>query len=190
MKIGIDFDGTIADTTGTKVRYALEAFGESISPEETFGPVGRGRLGDERYVEMVQAAHRGWTGGTPPMPGALDAMRRLAADHELYVITARTDEEIDHAKDWLRTFSAPARGVMHTARAAKVDACRERGIEFMLDDLPQVLHELAEAGIGTALLEAAYNRDVTRHEQIHLVRTWGDFVALCERVSGVSVADR
>ena len=183
MRIGIDFDGTIADTTATKIRYALEVFGESITPVETFGLAGRGRLGDQRYVEMVQAAHQGWTHQAPPMPGALEAMRRLAVAHDLYVVTARNEDEVGPARQWLREFAVPAVEIVHTAGASKVDACRDLDVALMLDDLPTVLGELVGAGIEGALLETPYNRDLERHERLYLVPSWDHFVALAERLS-------
>src|SRR5262245_15835765 len=122
MKIGLDFDGTIADTTTTKIQYALETFGEAISAVETFG-AGRSRLGENRHREMVRASYRGWTARTEPMPGALEAIERLAHEHELYVITARVEDEIDHARAWLSERSVAVIEVLNTARAKKIDAC-------------------------------------------------------------------
>ena len=57
MRLGIDFDGTIADTTDAKIRYALERFGETVTPIETYSEDGMRRLGEERFREMVEASH-------------------------------------------------------------------------------------------------------------------------------------
>lgn len=179
MRIGLDFDGTIIDTTTAKVRFAREAFGVELSALETWGAIGRARIGEERFMEMVRAAHQELTVSAPPMPGAREGIVRLARDHELYVVTARSALEVSWAERWVAEHAPAISGVVHTDRAPKLDACRELGIELMLDDIPSVLHELAEAGVDGALIEAEYNRDAARHERVRSVRHWRDFVALC-----------
>jgi len=179
MRIGLDFDGTIIDTTAAKMRFAREAFGVELTALETWGAIGRERIGEERFVEMVRAAHEELTLTTPPMPGAAEAIRRLARDHQLFVVTARNDVEVRWAERWIATHAPAISAVVHTSRAPKLDACRELGVELMLDDIPGVLHEIAEAGVGAALIEAEYNRDTPRHARVRAVPHWRDFVALC-----------
>jgi uncharacterized HAD superfamily protein len=190
MRIGLDFDGTIVDTTTAKVRFAREAFGEELSALETWGQVGRERIGEARFMEMVRASHEELTLTAPPMPGARDAIARLARDHELFVVTARSDDELPWAEQWVAAHAPAISSVVHTNRGPKLDACRALEIELMLDDIPSVLHDLAEAGLGAALIEAEYNRDQPRHERVHAVPHWRDFVALCARQAAASTRPR
>lgn len=190
MRIGLDFDGTIADTTTAKIRFARETFGVELSALETWGQVGRERIGDERFMEMVRAAHEELTLAAPPMPGATEAIARLARDHELYVVTARNDVEVPWAERWVAAHAPAIREIVHTSRAPKLDACRALGVELLLDDIPAVLHDIAEAGLDAALIEAEYNRDAPRHERVRAVPHWREFVALCARQAAASTRPR
>jgi uncharacterized HAD superfamily protein len=194
MRIGIDFDGTIADASSAKIRYALERFGVELTPELTMRPGGVPVIGLERYEAMVADIF-----GTEltlefePMPGALEVLRRLAAEHEIYVVTARLDHEVDLAARWLETRGVEVRGVRHTARGPKTDACRELGLGLYLDDTPAELARLAEgglceAGLCAALLETPYNREDDRHAAVRLVPDWPAFEVLCAETAGEVLA--
>jgi uncharacterized HAD superfamily protein len=182
MRIGLDFDGTIADTTGAKIRYAREVFGLEVTPLETWRAVGEPRLGPERFREMVVAAHHEYTEATEPMPGVLEVIERLAVDHELFIVTARTDQEVEWARRWVSSRALPVHALEHTNRASKLEASRRLALDVLLDDSPPVLLDIAEAGIGAALIETEYNRTLPRHVAVELVRHWPDFELLCGRL--------
>ncbi|MEZ4502270.1 MAG: hypothetical protein R3C39_06570 [Dehalococcoidia bacterium] len=179
MRLGIDFDGTVADTTEAKVRYALERFGERVTGLETTGPHGAERLGHERYLEMVEAVHRTeWTLSIAPMPGAIEALHALAEHHELFIVTARTHEEIGWAREWLRPHGVPFRGVVHTNREPKDAACDTLGIDVMLDDSLYVLRQLEGVGAHLALMDAEYNRAGDYPVRTRRVIDWSAFIDL------------
>lgn len=182
MRIGLDFDGTIADTTGAKIRYAREVFGLELNALETWRAVGEPRLGAERFREMVVAAHHEHTEFTEPMPGVLEVIERLAVDHQLFIVTARTDAEVEWARRWVTARALPVQAVEHTNRASKLEASRRLGLDVLLDDSPPVLLDIAEAGIGAALIETEYNRALPRHLAIELVQHWPHFEELCRRL--------
>lgn len=180
VRIGIDFDGTIADTTDTKMRYARDVLGEIVTPLETWSPDGPARLGIERFREMARAAHREHTLMTRPLAGSLEAVARLATQHDLYVVTARDDEEIEWATRWLSERSLPFRDVVYTRRASKLEACRGLRLDVLIDDMPRVLEDVATAGIGAVLIETPYNLALPRHPLVEAVSHWDEFVTWCE----------
>ncbi len=177
LRIGLDFDGTIADITWAKLRYAREAFGVELPAEATWGATGRELLGEERYGELVEAVH-----GTslsvemPPMPGAVETMARLRQHHELYIVTARLDNEAELAHEWLERNGVEVDGFVHTARASKAGPCTELGIAVHLDDSPLVLADVGET--LPALIEAPYNRTQPRDPRVRMVEHWRAFEAL------------
>lgn len=179
MRLGIDFDGTVADTTEAKVRYALQHFGERVTGLETTGPHGAKRLGQERYVEMVEAVHQTeWTLSIVPMPGAIEALHALAERHDLFIVTARNDDEIGWAREWLRPHGVRFRDVVHTNRAPKDAACESLGIDVMLDDSPYVLRQLESLDTHLALMDAEYNRASEYPARTRRVIDWSAFTDL------------
>jgi uncharacterized HAD superfamily protein len=184
MRLGIDFDGTIADTTDAKIRYALERFGETVTATETYSEEGMRRLGEERFREMVEASHgTEWTLTMQPMPGAVEALHDLGTEHELFVVTARNDDEIGWAREWLEPHGLPFIDVVHTSRESKAIACDALAIDLMLDDSPYVLRQLEESRLQLALIDAEYNRAGELPERTHRVEGWTGFADL---VGGVS----
>lgn len=186
MRIGLDFDGTIADTTGAKIRYAREVLGLEVTPLETWRAAGEPRLGAERFREMVVAAHHQYTESTEPMPGVLEVIERLAVDHELFIVTARTDAEVEWARRWVVDRALPVQSLEHTNRASKLEVSRRLALDVLLDDSPPVLLDIAEAGIGAVLIETEYNRALPRHLAIELVRHWPHFEELCRRLQAAN----
>lgn len=182
LRIGLDFDGTIADITWAKQQYAREAFGVELPAEATWGAAGREVLGEERYAELVEAVH-----GTslsvemPPMPGAVETMRRLGEQHELYVVTARLDHEAELALEWLERHGLRVDGFFHTCRGSKAVHCIDLGLSVHLDDSPVVLEDLGDT--LPALIDAPYNRTLPRHERIRTVEHWRAFEALVESLT-------
>jgi uncharacterized HAD superfamily protein len=190
MRIGLDFDGTIADSASAKIRYAGERWGVDLTPAQTMRPGAVPLLGRERYDAMVADVFGSELSlEMEPMPGALEALSRLGAEHELYVVTARLDHEVGLAARWLSRHGIEVRAIRHTSRGPKDDACRTLGVAVHLDDSPGELVRLAEGGLCAeglcaALLETAYNAGDERHEALRLVPDWPAFEALCAELAG------
>lgn len=188
LRIGLDFDGTIADITWAKLRYAREAFGVDLPAEATWGAQGRDLLGDARYMELVVEAHGGELSlAMPPMPGAVEAIQRLGQEHELYIVTARLDDEAELAKAWLADHQLEVDGFVHTARASKAGPSVELGLDVLLDDSPLVLGELGDDTLP-ALIDTPYNRHVPRAPRIRVVQHWPEFEALVAELALAKVA--
>jgi uncharacterized HAD superfamily protein len=183
MRLGIDFDGTIADVTEAKIRYARERLGEDLTPLETNRAQGLPRLGERRYVQMVEATHAtDWTLTMRPMLGAIEVLQALAEHHELFVITARNDDEIGWARAWLEPHGLPFRDVIHTSRGSKAAACETLAVDLMFDDSPLVLRELEPCALHLALIDADYNRHLDLPDRAHRVDGWPAFHSLVSTV--------
>jgi uncharacterized HAD superfamily protein len=186
MRIGIDFDGTIADITTAAILYGREHWGVELRPEQTWGASGIEVVGGrERYDQMFRDLHTTPLGlEVPPMPGALDVLSRLAEEHEIHVVTARNEDEGEWARRWLERHGLTVAGVCCTSRAPKLDACRELRLSVLFDDFVDNFKHLGPS-TAAALLDAPYNRDLQREPHIRLVEHWHAFEALCgELVAG------
>lgn len=185
MRIGLDFDGTIADITWAKIRYARDAFAVELTPEQTSRPSGEPVLGRERYDDLVRAVHGSKLAlEMPPMPGALDVIGRLAANHELVVVTARLDHEAALAREWLEMHDVPVDDLVHTSRGSKADACRALDIRIHLDDLPAVFADIDHGRTVPALIDTPYNRAQPRLDHVRVVEHWLAFESLVGTLAG------
>ena len=115
----------------------------------------------------------------PPMPGAVEVTRRLAQQHELVIITARTDAESVNVHRWLERHRIPISGFVATARAAKAPYAIEHGIAVHLDDRASVCEQFDEAHPTVpALLAHPMNARSPRAAHWRSVEDWLAFEAL------------
>jgi uncharacterized HAD superfamily protein len=176
MRIGLDFDGTIAAWGGAMARWMQENGRAPFDPDRHVVD----QVSGEHLHEMVRAIlATSLTLAMEPMDGALDAMRRLRAHHDLYVVTARNTDEGAWARRWIAQHAVPVTDVVETARASKADACRRLDLDVLLDDTPSALADLPAAGTLPVLLESRFRRDEPRDPALRIVDHWHDFEALC-----------
>lgn len=136
MKIGLDFDGPVADHREVKRAIAKSAYG--LEPPYPKGTVIRGDLLTwEEYLAIQKSVYptREENLRMKAVDGALEHIRLLKDDgHEISVITSRTGEELDIAMEWADRKGASLHfiGVPHGTSKAEV----ARGLNcFVEDDL-------------------------------------------------------
>lgn len=178
MRIGLDFDGTLMDIALAKQRYIKATWDIDLSIADTARPGALPVLGEERYLQMVVATHRTESMlDTSPVPGALDVTRRLLASHDVVIVTARLDEEVELAREWLRRHDLGGIEVVHTAWETKRGAWQRLRTEVHLDDAPLVLMDHPEAMVP-ALLHTPYNAALERCAMTRPVEDWPAFERL------------
>jgi hypothetical protein len=137
MKIGIDFDGVIAYTNLVKKRYAKRVFGIDTPAYLCDKTNFTSRFDAEKYARMTGDLYtKKHTEETPPIPGAIGAVRKLAKNHRLMLITNRSVERMSWAERWLvyygidRSFGSR----LSSNDGVKTDICREQGCDIIIDD--------------------------------------------------------
>jgi len=188
MRIGLDFDGTIMDVALAKQRYMRETWGVEVSIADTARAGVLPILGEERYLQMVTAVHRTEAMlDTPPIPGALEVTPRLRDAHDVVVITARLDEEVELAREWLRMRGLGDVPVVHTAWETKRAAWEPHRTEVHLDDTPLVLTHHPDEMVP-ALLHTPYNATLERCAKTEAVEDWLAFEQLVTRLEDARAA--
>lgn len=123
-----------------------------------------GTLSDCRHREhSIQGKRKNWPaffrgmGEDPPNAAIVELTRRLAADHEIVIVTGRPQEYLSETIDWLtRHAIAPAEIWMRRAgdhrrddivKREVLDQLPRERIAFVLDDRPHVCDMWERAGI-------------------------------------------
>ncbi len=160
LRIGLDFDDTIADFSALLARCARERWGVEMhhlrGEGRTLADVIGQEATDALIIEMLETD---LSLRMSPKPGALDAIRRLAERHELIVVTARHEHEADAPRRWLQRHDVPVGDFVATGREPKSMAADTYELAVHLDDTPAVFDHFVDHRTVSALYrDAAWPR--------------------------------
>lgn len=189
MRLGIDFDNTLADFGGLLRHITLERTGFDLRSVREANPdvtdieaAIHAAVGRERFEALIaEIEQTDLTLEMEPRPAAIEVARRLAARHEIVVVTARTVPDAEAARRWLRRYDIPVAEVIATAYAPKAAHAAEQGLVVHLDDAVSVIEAFDEAHPTVpALLAHPMNAGAPRAAHWRAVEDWRAFEALVE----------
>jgi|GEM_PF-6365662 len=141
--LGIDFDGTICDTTSLKRQYLLERHNILVPPwhanrtdlKDMFG------ISDSEYDMMIaMVCSMDATMEANEVPGAIEAIKELGKTHRIIIVTGRNGFLLSSAKEWIDSHGLGGiiEAIVSSELTAldKMDICKERSIDVMIDDDP------------------------------------------------------
>lgn len=189
MRIGIDFDNTIADFGGLLRRITIERTGvdfraiRAANPDVAdiealcYAAVGKERF-DALIADVVRTDH---SSTIEERPGAIEALRHLGARHEIVIVTARSEAESTTPRRWLERHGLRVSDFIATDYAPKASHAIEQGLVVHLDDSASVF-EAFDAGHPTVPVLFAHpmNANATRPAHWRSVEDWLAFEALVE----------
>lgn len=144
MKIGLDFDGVIADSSHLKVTEAKRRYGVDIPPSlcKKEPVVANGWLTAEQYRELqsvVSGARELWLKMKPVKGARLYLLKLFAENHQLTIISQREGLEVENAKKWLtnQRLALDFVSVGHGQSKAEVASWLKLDV-YIDDDLPKL----------------------------------------------------
>ena len=168
-------DSTLWDT-GAWVRQAtLEVTGEALGGVSTWTHVldTYGTAATTRIFERVFDPSR--LPGREPYPGAPEAVRALTEELGLYIhfVTRNAPDAVGpHLKGWLEEHFGEGSDLTVTA-GEKLDVMRGLGAFGIIDDRPETLGRVADAGLWAATKLHPWNRDlVAARPDVHGFSEW------------------
>lgn len=199
-RVGLDFDGFIADTHQAKADLIFEKFGVQIPVEKCRHNKlvlerDDGKLLEYyRYVQKLIYEERYYSDLVKPMPGCLRRIRQLALErdsegkrtYELYVLSSRSPEAARLAMFWLEGHGILELGVQFVGvgrEGGKDRATRQRGLDMYFDDdLNKLVHIKAsvEPAPELYLFRQPHNQGIIPPDGIQLVDSWAN---VCKRIS-------
>lgn len=177
LAVGLDFDGTVADTNTLKTQWINDNLGIHVEPHlcdlTNCLPI----IGREAYRTMGDYVFGSkGTAAVAPIPGALEVIRRLRETREVVIVTARTGERMEIAADWLSAYEE-TRGMrvigVKTSEVSKVQKCLEEGIGVLVEDDERHLHDAREQGVDAVLFRLDGPEDLCC-DFAHLCRSWAE----------------
>jgi 5'(3')-deoxyribonucleotidase len=183
IRVGVDMDGVLADfNTGWMRRYN-EEFGTRLEASQVLRWDGLEDLTHfgsmAEFWDWAQGDGRSTFRDAPALPGAIEAVRRIARRHRLVIVSSKFAWAIPDSLAWLADHGVPAREVHFLWDKSLVDC------DIYLDDAPHVLRALAAARPGATVcrMVCAWNESLPGVVDVH---SWSEFEALVERVALVA----
>ena len=184
MKIGIDIDGVTADFVTPFLPVLEEALGRPVHYEDITAYLFQEALGysDEMEVHVrAEIDRRDLLRDLPEIPGALEAIRRLARRHDVHFITARPGEKWGGVtREWL-----DCRGFPYTSlrfrEGRKADA--SEGFDLFVDDYLENALDLVAQDIHVCLYDQPWNRVPDLPSGCTRVRSWREVEAVAAALS-------
>ena len=177
--IGIDYDGTIADTNGQKARWIREHCGIAIEPYQcdrtTCVPI----IGQSRYDGMTATVYeRKWTLRSQPVTGALDALYKLSTNYDIFIITARLPHRVAFAREWLQAneCSGLIKDVLTSAGGDKESVCLDHGIDVLIDDDLRHLLPITSSSLRPMWLKVGSNGEQRNEIELPIYQSWSEIL--------------
>jgi phosphoglycolate phosphatase-like HAD superfamily hydrolase len=186
MRIGLDFDDTLADFSEMLVRLTTERFGIDLLDLHRQGKPGKPEVGAERWdVMLKEMLETDLTLEMAPKHEAVEIAQRLASRHELVILTARYEREMPSALRWLKRHGIPTTQVIWTDRGLKSGPAREHGLTVLFDDTAKNFDDFdGHPTVPALFLNATVSpraQEPAAHVRHHL-NHWREFEALVERM--------
>ncbi|HCR41835.1 TPA: hypothetical protein DIV45_00450 [Patescibacteria group bacterium] len=132
----------------------------------------------------------------PVMPGAQEFIRKLAKEHELYIVTARQHVAEATTYTWLeQNFSGVFRGVLFanhysadgSPSLTKGELCQQVGCELIIDDDGRHLGSLLAHNIKAVLIDKPWNKNDILPAEVIRAYNWDDALRAIEKLLAKSI---
>lgn len=182
MRIGIDIDGTLTNIVDSVIAYGQEYELENNLGNKILNPrsdyietafewgteIGK-KFWRENFAKINQVGPRALT------KKYLDKLHEEG--HEIFIITARSDEELGDAKKisikWLKKHKLPFDHIFVNAQNKGL-ICKENKIDAFIDDLARNIDSAMDNSIRTFIMNSVTNENYKR-EGVKRVYSFVDF---------------
>lgn len=188
LKIGLDFDGVIADSAPLKPLTAKRMFGIDI-PAESFNRkhlVEAGYITTGQYDELQMAVFHDWDVGQhmEPVAGAIEYIQLLLGEeHQVQVISNRSGKSVLVAKRWMAKHGIDLEIVGVGYGVSKSPAATDLCLDVFIDDDFEKLRPLHGIVPNLFLLHSECGKDIELGMVASQVFSWPEFYIRIQKLA-------
>ena len=163
LRIAVDMDEVLTDTLGKQLRLYNQRYGTSASHSDLYG---------NNLVDIAPEPHKEWLrsmlhdpgffADLDPLPGALEGMERLCAQHDVFIASAATQfpNSFNEKIAWLKLY-------LPQIPLNRIIFCGDKSIlnvDYLIDD--SAYHFEGLRGVGL-LFDAPHNQHQRDYFRVH-----------------------
>lgn len=117
-----------------------------------------------------------------PINNAIKSLRKLSKQFEIYIISARNQEQIMLLQDWLSKYRIDTyiKEIISSSEEGKgkLQICKENNISFFCDD--DIRHLICDGEYN--IVKFLFNSKLCTVDEIYCIENWNDIVNYLERI--------
>ena len=187
-RIGFDFDDVLINFRHALRLYSNELYKTNLQREDyTSSDLSETwkctpEEATKRVIDFYSSEHHY---NALPVEGAVEGIKILKQDYDLFVITSRPEKIREMTVGWLDRYFPDMFEEVHLTNLfygegekiirTKKEVCLELGVEAFVDDALHYAHDVSSAGIPVLLYDAPSNQGDVEHPIIR-VHSWREIV--------------
>lgn len=178
----LDYDGVISDTNSIKASWIKERLGIDIPIYECDRTTCVPLIGEEQYNKMSEDVYgRELSLQAKPVLGVYEALETLTRHGPLYVITARKEDNLAFAHEWLKKNDLEhfIDQIISLDNNSKITIAENLSCKVLIDDDKRHLLSNPNTKILLILIKIGlknFEKRIKYNGRILLCTTWRDFV--------------
>ena len=179
MRIGIDIDDTMTDSTKTVRKYLIKYdsyYSNNHKLINGLNDIIRGTLIDDEIKAFYRDHSREIGNEIELRDNVKEVIDKLRKDgHEIIIVTARSDNFYTDAHKFCEEYLKEKNinyDKLITHQMYKIETCKNEKIDLMIDDAIDTVEDLQEEGINSILFTSDLNKD--RETKVKRVYTWNE----------------
>ncbi|MBU0907661.1 MAG: hypothetical protein KKD18_01970 [Nanoarchaeota archaeon] len=182
MRIGIDLDGVAVDIMTPFIAFHNERYGsdftyEGITEHQFWNPWGLTR--EEGNLRLLEFMDMNEFSVVKPQEGAIEAIRKLAEEHELIVVTSRPDSYTEKTLEWIEYYLPGVfsrvlftHQISSEEKFKKKAICSAEKIEVLIEDFDWNVLSCADVCKKIIVFDQPWNKGAELPENAVRVMSW------------------
>ncbi|MFW6008215.1 MAG: 5' nucleotidase, NT5C type [archaeon] len=182
LNIGLDIDGCL-NYFGKYLKEIIDREYNSNIPMNDWNMLENAGIDDPNdQLKFWKKYNKELLDKTPIENGALEGVKTLIENgFHIDVITARGYHVARLTENWLMKYQIPYHNIFFQCDD-KVEVCKWRDIDLMIEDSGKNALEIAKQGIRVLLYDRPYNQNV-EHKNIIRCKNWEEIIKEIEKIT-------
>jgi 5'(3')-deoxyribonucleotidase len=182
LRIAVDLDGVLAETMEAWCKHANEFLGTSfkLTDLDTWASWRKLGISREQFFQFLDEAWDDWKTIPPTEPRLAEKVRKLTRSGQIDVVTGRSKESVNAAKNWLADHKIPYQ------RFVRVPGWKDKiflKYDVYIDDAPELMPLISRnPSMWGILYTRPWNMRVPNIPRVFRAQSWTEIPKFVQKV--------